>query len=356
MKKIILILLVIVLIAVGVVLLKKRRQTVVSAPTAVPVSYTIKTILPKQQTISQTRVFLAQLEAANSAAISSKLSGRINRVLVEENQRVQPGDLLVRIDDQEIRTAIAGLEAKLDAAAEQRNYNRSVYQRNQALFEVGGISQEKLDASELAYRVAVANVESVQQDINGLKNQLDYFNLRAPFPGVVGVIQQRQGDLAMPGHPILTVNSLPQKLTFSFVPESDKLGSGQVVLMLKERIGEISKIYDNARSGLSVAEVRLDHRLGRPNGSNLTIEVVTNTARGCGIPLQALLHRKSGVRLMVYQDSRFVETPVEIKAQDGHVVLVEPCPQSRIAVASEAKLSLLPGYGNIKILVGEPHE
>jgi len=353
MKKNILILLVIVLIAAGVVLLKKRRQAVDSAPTAAPVSYTVKTILPEQQTVSQTAIFLAQLEADNSAEISSKLSGRIGSVLVVENQRVQPGDLLIKIDDQEIKSSLAGLDAKLRVAVEQRDYNHSVYQRNLALFEVGGISQEKLDASALAYSVAAANIEELQQNIKGERNQLNYFNIRAPFPGIVGAILQRQGDLATPGRPLLTVNSLSQKLTFSFVPETNELASGQDVLLRGDRIGKISKYYDDARSGLSVAEVKLDQRIGRPNGRYLTIGVVTDVANGCAVPLQALLHRKGGISVMAYQDGHFTETPVKIKVQNRELALIEPCLTTRVAVASEAKLSLLPGYGNIKVLVGE---
>ena len=353
MKKIILILLVIVLLAAGVVLLKKRRQEVDSAPTTAPVSYTVKTVLPEQRTVSQIAMFLAQLEANNSAEISSKLSGRIGSVLVVENQRVQPGDLLIRIDDQEIKSALASLAVKLRVAVEQRDYNHSVYQRNQALFKVGGIAQEKLDASALAYSGAAANVEELQQSINGERNQLDYLNIRASFPGIVGAILQRQGDLATPGRPLLTVNSLSQKLTFSFVPETNKLVSGEEVLLRGERIGKISKIYDDARNGLSVAEVKLDQRIGQPNGSYLTIGVVTDTASGCAVPLQALLHRKGGISIMAYQDDHFTETPVKIKIQNRELALIEPCLTTRVAIASEAKLSLLSGYGNIKVLAGE---
>ena len=356
MKKVILILLLIALIAAGAVLLKKRRQTVASAPKAAPVSYTIKTVIPQQQTIARTGTFLAQLQAENTATISSKLSGRIGQVLVEESQHVKPGDLLVRIDDQEVKSSIAALEAKHSIALKQQSYNDSVYQRNLALFNVGGISQEKLDASELAYRTAVATVEELQQNIRGLKTQLNYLDLRAPFAGVIGTIMKRKGDLATPGLPILTVNSLPQKLTFSFVPESNQLSAGQNVLLDGQRVGEIGKIYDDAKSGLAVAEVKLEQRLGRPNGSYLTVDVVIQSASGCAVPLQTLLHRESGISLMVYQNGHFVETPVKVGIQNREFALIEPCPTAGIAVASEAKLSLLPGYGNIKVVAGKQHE
>ena len=351
MRKIILILMVIVLIVAGVVLLKKRRQAVESVPTAAPVSYTIKIVQPQQQTVSQVSSFLAQLEVINRASISSKLSGQIRQVLVQENQPVKQGELLVQIDDLEVRAAIAGLTAKLDAAVKQREYQHSVLQRNRALLDVGGISQEKFDSSQLAYNSAAANAKELQQNIRGLKNQLTYFNLLAPFNGVVGAILQRHGDLATPGHPILTLNSLNQKLTFSFVPESAPLAAGQEILLGGEKIGKISKIYVDAKNGLSVAEVALDKKLHQANGSYLTVDVVTASANGCSVPQQALLHRKSGISVMAYRNSSFIEVPVDIQVQGRESVIISPCVSESVAVASEAKLSLLPGYGNINISV-----
>jgi len=351
MKKIILIVLVIVLIAAGIVLLKKRPQTVASVPTAAPVSYTIKTVQPQQQDVSQISSFLAQLEVINQASISSKLSGRIKQVLVEENQPVKQGERLVRIDDREVQAAIAGLTAKLDATLKQRDYQLGVLQRNRALLEVGGISQEKFDSSQLAYNSAAAGVKELQENIKGLKNQLTYFNLHAPFDGVVGMILQRQGDLATPGHPILTLNSLNQKLTFSFVPDSASLSAGQEVLLGGVTIGKISKIYVDAKNGLSVAEVVLEKKRHQPNGSYLTVDVVTAAASGSSVPRQALLHRESGISVMAYQDGHFVEVPVDIQVQGVTAAVISPCIAETVAVASEAKLSLLPGYGNVNITV-----
>jgi len=351
MKKIILVLLIIVLIAAGILLLKKRRAAVASVPTAVPVGYTIKTVSPQQQKVSQVSSFLAQLEVTNQASISSKLSGRIRQLLVTENQVVKSGELLVRIDDHEVQANISALMAKLDAAQQQRNYQHSVLQRNQALLDVGGISQEKFDSSLLADIAAAASVKELQQNIRGLRNQLSYFNLRAPFHGIIGTILQRQGNLATPGHPVLTLNSLERKLTFSFTPVSAPVTAGQAVLFGGEKIGKIAKIYVDAKNGLSVAEVTLEKQLHQPNGGYLTIDVVTAAASGCSVPQQALLHRKSGVSVMAYQSGRFVEIPVSIQIQGATAAIISPCVKEPVAVAAEAKLSLLPSYGDLKISV-----
>ncbi len=349
MKKILLILLLVILIAAGVVLLKKRQKEIVAAPVAIPMTHSVRTTLPETRTISQTSSFLAELQAAKSVEISSKLSGRIGRLSVHENQQIQPGELLVQIDAQEIITNIKALQAQQVAANKQLDYNQTQYQRNLVLYQAGGISRENLEASDVARSAATAAVQDLQQKINGLKNQLDYLNIRAPFAGIIGTIFLHQGDLAVPGRLILTLNSLPQKLTFSFVPETAAIQSGQNVLRDGVKTGRVSRLYNDAKNGLSIAEVIPDQRLNLPSGSYLTIEVVTKTATGCTLPIQALLHRAQGISVMVYHDDHFSELPVSIQAQDAKFALLEPCPTQPVALAAEAKLSLLPGYGRVKI-------
>ncbi len=356
MKKIILILLLIIVIAAGAALLKKRKQSLTKAPLATPMTYTVKIVEPKTRTVSQTSTFLAKLESANSATISSKLSGRIKTLLVRESQKVDQGELLIRIDDQEIRTAIKALQAQLLFAEKQRDYSNTQYQRNLALFEVGGLAQEKLEDSEVSLSRAAATAEELEQKISSLKNELDYLELKAPFTGIIGAIFLRQGDLAVPGRPLLSLNSRPQKLTFSFTPGSNEISSGQEVRLNRVKIGETTNLYNDARNGLAVAEIALNERLERPNNSYLTIEVVTKTASGCTVPISALLHRKAGTSIMLYQDNHFKEKPVIILAQDQEFALIDPPVSYPVAVAAEAKLSLLPTYGRVRVISEDKNE
>jgi RND family efflux transporter MFP subunit len=356
MKKIILIILLIVLIAAGAVLLKNRKQSMTKAPLATPMTYTIRTVKPETRTVSQTSAFLAKLESANRAAISSKLSGRIKTLRVRESQKVELGELLVRIDDQEIRTAIKALQAQLLFAKKQHDYSNTQHQRNLALFKIGGLAQEKLEGSEIALSSTEATAEDLKQKISGLKNELDYLEIKAPFAGIIGTIFLRQGDLAAPGRPIISLNSRPQKLTFSFTPGPDEIFPGQEVRLNHEKIGEITNLYNEARNGLAVAEVALNERLERPSGSYLTIAVVTRTASGCAVPISALLHRKEGTSIMFYQDDHFKEKTVIILAQGREFALIDPPLSRPVAVAAEAKLSRLPALGKIRVLSGDKNE
>lgn len=353
MKKIILIILAALLVAGGVLLLKKRKQAVEEGPVAKPLAYTVRTVTPQERTVRQTRSFLAKLESRRSAKLSSRLSGRISSLEVREGQRVSPGQVLVRIDEREIRANLGALQASLASARRDLAYKKSLHARNRDLFKAGGLSREKLEASGVAYAAAAGTVKNLEQRIKALEAQLDYLSLTAPFAGMVGTVFMRRGDLATPGRPILSLNSLNRKLTFSFAPGREKIAPGQEVLRQGRRIGRVATLYDDAQAGLSVAEVELEQDLPGPNQSYLTIEVVTDKARGCSVPLQAILHTQAGERLMVYGQDRFRPLAVKVRVRGKRYAVVTPCPQAAVAVAAEAKLSLLPTYGAVRVIPGD---
>ncbi len=354
MKKIILILIAVVFIIGGVTLFKRAQQAKADTPLPKPPAWQVAMVKAKQQQIQQKSTFLARLDAKNSAALASKLSGQISQLLVSENQTVTKGELLVRIDEDEIKASIEGLQATLAAAKSQQHYNKKLLTRNRALFKANTISQDRLEASEVAYKTASAQVAELKQRIKGLKNQLNYTLITAPFDGIIGTVFMRTGDLAIPGKAILMLNSFPQKLTFSFMPPRNNketknnlsmIQAEQPVTFDDDVIGNISTLYNDAKAGLWVAEVGLKQRLQQPVGSYLTIEVITHAAQGCAIPLQALLHRKHYQSIMRYDGMRFIEQKVNVLAQDNDIVLIEPCTDSPIAIAAESKLALLPALG-----------
>ncbi len=356
MKKIIPLVLVVALLAGGVVLLKKRKNAVAGVPVPIPITYTIRTVQPASRTITQTQNFLAKLEPIQRAEISTKLSGRIEMVLVKESQTVRKGDLLLQIDDQEIRASLSALQANLEASQTQNRYAQDQLTRNQAMFEVGGLPQERLDASAMARSAASAAVQGLEQQIQALKNQLGYSQITAPFEGTVGTIFLRAGNLALPGKPLLSLNVLPQKLTFRFAPDETGIQPGQAVLLQNERAGTVAKIYDDSQAGLSVAEVALDQRIEQPSGSYISIRVATQTATGCAVPIQSLIHRKQGTSLMLEKDGQFKEFSVSVLAQETEFAVVEPAVSQPVAVAAEAKLSLLPTARGIRVIEGDSNE
>ena len=356
MKKIILIFIAVALIAGGVTLFKQAQQTSQSTPMPKQPVWRVWTVEPKKREILQTSVFLARLDSRNSASLASKLSGQISELKVKESQSVRQGDLLVRIDDSEIRASIDALRATLASARGQRDYSQKQLQRNRELFKLNTIARDRLEGSEANYNTAAAQVRELQQKIRGLENQLNYTRITAPFDGVVGSIFLRAGDLAVPGKTILTVNSLPQKLTFSFVPGVAEIHQGQRVLIDGQVKGRLSTLYSDARAGLWVAEVALDEHIEQPVGSYLNIGVITRQGNGCSVPIRALLNRDDGRSVMRYEHQRFVEQPVKVLAQDDAYAQIAPCVTTPVAVAAESKLALLPAAGAQVLVRSEADE
>ena len=356
MKKIIIVLLIIVLLGSAAMLLKKRRQSIQNAALPIPLTYQVKIVPATIERLEQTRPFLARLASQETAGISSKLSGRIHKVLVRESQSVKEGDLLLQIDDLEITSSIRSLEMSRQAQEKDAKYTGDLLERNRTLLEVGGLAREKFEASEVAYAIKQASLEATRQKIAALEVQLTYLNIKAPFDGIVGAIFSHKGDLANPGQPLLSINSPGQKLTFSYVPGDFAIRTGQEAFLDGRKIGRIITLYSDAENGLTVAEVSVDTPLDMPNNSYLTIDLLTFADTGCTVPLDALLHKKEGAQVMVHANGEFLPFPVTIIAENRQHALIEPCPTSPVAVAAEAKLGQLPGYGHVLIHRSDAHE
>ena len=356
MKKVIFILVAAGLVAGAGFLLKKRMQEAKDVAVPIPPAISVRIVLPLQSSLQQTKPFLARLTSVDVAHVATRLTGLITAVRVTENQWVKKGDLLVQIDDRETLSAMKSLKKTLKSQEADLKYTLNRHARNKAMFKVGGLSREKLEASQVACTAKSAMVEATRQKISAQKIQLGYLNLRAPFDGMVAAILLRQGDLATPGKPLLTLHSRDQKLTFSYVPNAPPISPGQTVYLEKQKIGKILKRYADAENGLFVSEVALDQPLDLPDGSYLSIDVVVFEENGCGVPVSAVLHQKEGQRVMVYENNRFKPVPVKILGQNGEQVLIDPCPSSPVAVGPEAKLSLLTTYGQVHTIRGEARE
>ncbi len=356
MKKFIVLLLIAALLAGAAMLLKKRKQSVKNAPLPIPLSHQVKVVSALTAHLEETRPFLARLAAEDTAEISSRLSGRIVDILVKENQLVNTGDPLLQIDELEMVASIRSLQAGLAAQEKDVQYAKSLHERNRSLFAVGGLAREKFEASEVASAAKQAVLESTRQKVAGLEAQLAYLNIKAPFTGTVGTIFAHKGDLAVPGKPLLSINSPGQKLIFSYVPGQSAVTMGQEVFWEGRKIGQIRNLYSDAVDGLAVAEVAVSGQLDIPNNSYLTIDLLTFSGSGCRVPIDALIETKEGARVMLYADGEFSPFAVSMTARSKEHALIDPCPTFPVAVAAAAKLSQLPGFAQVRVNRSDAHE
>jgi RND family efflux transporter MFP subunit len=150
--------------------------------------------------------------ARRMATVSSKVTGKIQEILVEEGMQVEKDQVLARLDPINQRTILTMSERELEAsrrnlaeievrlAEAQRNLTR-----NEALVERQLVSQTALDASKAEVNALAARLEASKAQVkvaeSGLQmRRIDFADLqvRAPFSGVVISKDAQPGEIVSP--------------------------------------------------------------------------------------------------------------------------------------------------------------
>ena len=172
---------------------------------------TVKTGVVERGNLVETISATGALSAVNNVDISSKITGRIVEVLVEENQHVNAGDVLVRLDDTALMATMRQMKAKLDNA--EANYIR--YQK---LVESGAISRSDFDNVFADYLVAKTNYEKAASDVQDtvISTPIDGYIIGEPTP----VGQTISSGISEP-QVIMSVATLDDMQIEAMVDESD---------------------------------------------------------------------------------------------------------------------------------------
>jgi len=150
--------------------------------------------------------------ARREATVSSKITGKVVEVLIEEGMKVEQGQILARLDDSQARLSVALAEASLAAAeksvpeTEARLTEARLRQRRSADLERQGVSsQAELDAVDAevdAYAAQLetqrARVEVARRELALARQNLEDTVIRAPFAGVAISKNAQPGEMISP--------------------------------------------------------------------------------------------------------------------------------------------------------------
>jgi HlyD family secretion protein len=175
------------------------------------------------------------LDAKIKMTISSKISGRIEKILVDQGNRVTKGQLLVTLGSKEFKLQVEVEDANLKTVESTANklqrdleYNQAVlnnaiinYKRYKQLISKKAISQEKFDNATEEYGMAIAKYRHAEEALIEGKNkiieaekmlelsksQLEDSYIKAPFDGIITKRERDPGDIVIPGSAILSLVS-----------------------------------------------------------------------------------------------------------------------------------------------------
>ncbi len=158
--------------------------------------------------------------------IASKIAGRVAKLPKSEGERVERGELVVKLEYEELTAQQRSALANLTNA--ERNWRRA-----RELYSSGSVSKRDFDNAETGYRVAKAASDLVAATI---ENAVIY----APVSGTVLDTNLEIGEMAFPGTPIVTIADLTRPWIYIYVNEI-KLGL--------VKLGQSAEVYVDSFPG-----------------------------------------------------------------------------------------------------------
>ncbi len=162
-----------------------------------------------------------KIESQNSANVSTRMMGYVTKVHVKMGQKVSQGQLLVSINNTDLQAKKAQVDASILQATAGYNNAKKDYERFQALFAQQSASQKELDDMTSRYEMAKAGLEGAKQMRNEVMAQFSYANITAPFSGEVTNTFVKEGDMANPGMPLVSVEGNGLMQVMAMVSEGD---------------------------------------------------------------------------------------------------------------------------------------
>lgn len=146
---------------------------------------TVEVSTPQRSQIVRSLYFTGDILPIQQATIFSKVSGNLEKVLVDIGDYVKQGQLLALIDTtiyaQNARQA-QGIHMQAQATLQNARMN---FERNESLLGQNLIAKQDLDNARTAYEIAQAQVEGAQASYRNTLTQLSYCKVSAPFSGYI---------------------------------------------------------------------------------------------------------------------------------------------------------------------------
>jgi len=313
---------------------------------AVPVEVAELTLGPIEAVLR----FSSNLEAESQVKVISQAKRLITQLKAEEGDRVERGQVLLRLQDDEQKSALAKVQSQL-AKAERE------YSQQERLYE-----QELI--SEQVFNDATYEMDQLKIAVEDAERELGYTEVRAPISGTVISRMVNLGDQVQIGQELFELLDFDSIVARIFVPEKHlaELRTGLPARISAKARGagehrgavkRIAPIVD-PRSGTIKVTIDVGAQAGLRPGMYVDVDLVTAThAQAVLVPKRALVYDSDQVFVYRLGDEHRVERVfVEPRLTDKHNI--EPvdglASGDRVVIAGQAGLK----DGALISLPGEP--
>jgi len=288
----------------------------------------------------------AEILANRLSNLRSETAGRVLQVSIEEGDRVEEGQVLLRLDvgrpasaAQAAQAAVAQSEARLDQARREQA-------RTKQLVQNGGLPQQRLDDAEDAVRLALAAHDAARAEARLARRGVTDAVIRAPFGGTVVERSVELGEYLAPGSPLLTLadtHVLKSRVLLDPREAIDVAVGAKALASVYARPGEtftgkvirVGEVIDPRTRRLPV-EIELDDGAGRLRpGLVAKFSVETGEAKMVlRVPLEGVFERFGSQHVYVIEDGIAKRRAIVLgPVRDGFAEVVDGLHPGEIVVS-----------------------
>jgi RND family efflux transporter MFP subunit len=161
----------------------------------------VKLITAITQSPSQTNASLTAsgyIVAQRKAAVASKGTGRLIWLGVVEGDKVKKGQIIGKLEDNDIRALLQQAKANLSLYQADLKDAENSFNREKALLKTGSATRMEVDAAEARYLRVLASIEVAKSNISSQEIALENMLIRAPFDGTVLTKNADIGEIVSP--------------------------------------------------------------------------------------------------------------------------------------------------------------
>ncbi|MCK4675508.1 MAG: efflux RND transporter periplasmic adaptor subunit [Gammaproteobacteria bacterium] len=257
------------------------------------------------------------VEAIHKATVSAQVRGTVQQILVDVDDYVEKGEILVHLKDvsqqAQLRKAVAGEKEAVSHLSKAKDE----YERIKDIYAKKVVSKSKMDEATHALSAAKARLESASAHLEEAREQLSYTRVKAPYSGIVTQRHIEVGENVQPGAQLITGISLDKLRVNVDVPQSliNKIRQyKKAYIYIQSWIGddlnqldvEEITIFPIADETSKTFKVRLDLPEGIEGlfpGMFIKASLVTGEKQLLVVPQQSIVHRSEVTAVYVIAEN-----------------------------------------------------
>jgi RND family efflux transporter MFP subunit len=269
-----------------------------NAQAAGPQAMPVKVLEARTTPVDDASEYVATLKSRDSAVIMPQVDGQVTKILVHSGDTVNAGTPLMEIDPLKQQATVKSQQSSLAAQQANLSWAQQQYDRAQGLFSAGVVSKQDLDQAKSTLDAAKAQLESLDAQVNEQQVQLHYYNVVAPWSGIVGDIPVHVGDRVTSSTQLTTVDKPGSLEVYVYVPieHSGKLKMDLPVQVLdsegkvlaNSRISFISPQVDNTTQTVLVKARIANSNDALRHSEFIRARVVWGTHQNPEVPILAV--------------------------------------------------------------------